>query len=401
MSGRARAAAIGVSLLLLFYVTLGSVLGRTASEGAYTQLAVFSEVLTHIREDYVETPNISRVTAGALNGLLASLDPYSSYLSPREYAKYREKKQAQAPGDVGLILSKRFGLISVVTVLPDSPAARAGMLTGDLLESLAGFSTREMSVEQAYFLLAGEIGTVVKLSVVRQARAEPQEVELVRARLQPTHVLSERLEEDIGYLKIAAFTAGRAAEVRAALRRLQNQGAEKLVLDLRDCASGKEEEAVETVRLLLDRGVITFLEGQQYPRRQFNAQPAQTVWNGPVTVLINHGTAGPAEIVAAAVMDNARGEVVGLRSYGVGSVQKIIPLEDGSALILSVAKYHRPTGEAIQDHAITPSVAVELPREQAVVPRPHALPPPDDPVLQKALEVLRGQPVLEQARKAG
>lgn len=400
MSTRARITVLGLSLLVLFYVGLGGLLGRTVNEGAYQQLAVLSEVLTRIQSDYVEDPNLTQVTVGAMRGLLEALDPYSSYLSPREYAEYQKKSQKPQPGEVGLVLSKRFGMLSVVSVLPESPAARADLHTADIIESLEGFSTRDMSVDQAYLLLGGEPGTTVQLNVVRQARAEPQAVELVRTRPRRMRVVSGRLEDDIGYIKIATFSAGKSAEVAAALRQLGNQGMGKLVIDLRDCATGTAEEAVAVSRLLLERGLITYLEGQQYPKQQFSAKPQEALWTGPVTILINQSTAGPAEIVAAAVMENKRGEVIGQRSYGVGAVQKLIPLEDGSALILSVAKYYSPAGKAIQDQAVTPSVVVEPSEEAAQTSYIHAMPPPGDPVLLKALEILRPQPVSAPTRKA-
>ncbi len=399
MSARGRWIVLSVSVVVVLYVGLGGLLGRTINDGAYQQLSVLSEVLTRIQNDYVEDPDLTHVTVGALRGLLESLDPYSSYLSPREFAEYQKRKQNPPAGEVGLVLSKQFGLVSVVTVLPDSPAERGGLRAGDILESLEEFSTRDMSVEQAYLLLQGEPGTSVKMNVVRRARAEPQVVELVRARQRPLQIVSGRLEDDIGYLKIAVFGEGKSHEVEAALRQLQGQGMAKLVLDLRDCATGSTDEAVAVARLFLEGGLITYLEGQQYPRQQFRAEPDRTLWKGPLTVLINNGTAGPAEIVAAAVLDNGRGEVVGQRSYGVGSVQRIIPLEDGAALILSVAKYYTPAGKAIQDNAVVPSVVVEVP-EDAPTAGAHSMPPPGDPVLLKALEVLRAYSADEPARKA-
>ncbi|MFQ5777273.1 MAG: S41 family peptidase [Terriglobia bacterium] len=400
MKVRARYLVIAVSLLVTLYVGLGALLGRTASEGAYRQMTVFSEVFTRVQSDYVEDPNLERVTVGALRGMLEALDPYSGYLSPREYAEYREQSRTQAEGEVGAVLSKRFGLVSIVTVLPASPALRAGLRTGDLLESIGGFSTREMSIGQAYHLLAGEVGSKVKVALVRQTLAEPQAIEMIRARPAPTRVLSQRFETEVAYLKIAAFDAGKAEEVGGLLEQFTARGATKLILDLRDCATGTVEEAVATAQLLLEGGVIASVEGQKRPRRQFNADPARTLWHDPVAVLIDNGTAGPAEILAAAVLENGRGHVIGQRSYGVGSVQELFPLEDGAALILSVAKYYGPAGKAIQDNAVTPSVAVEPDADQPVTPVPHTLPAPGDPVVLKALEVLRTESASREERKA-
>ena len=396
MSTRVKAAVLTVSLMVVVYVGLGAVLGRTANEGAYRQLAVFSEVLAHIQNNYVEDPNMPRVTVGALRGLLEALDPYSTYLSPREFAQYQQEEKNPPTGDVGVVLSKRLGMVSVVAVLPDSPAVKAGLRTGDLLESIAGYASRDMSVDQAYHLLAGAPGSAVKISIVREARADPQETELVRAKLRPAKVVSGKLEGDIGYVKVASLEAGRAAEIHTALQQLRGQGVEKLILDLRGCAAGSPEEGVEAARLFLPSGTITFAQGQRYPKQTFAAAPDKVVWNGPLIVLINPATAGPAEIVAAAVQENKRGELVGQRTYGVGSVMKVIPLEDGSALILAVAKYYTPSGKAIPDNAVQPSVTVEQPAEQVLAPLPNTLPAPGDEVVNKALEVLRGG----EARKA-
>lgn len=398
MSGRSRAGVVAVSLLVVGYVVVGGLLGRTASEGAYRQLAVFSEVLSRIQSDYVEDPNLARVTAGALHGMLSELDPYSGYLSPREYAEYKQK-QPPPEGQVGLVLSKRFGLVSVVTVLPGSPAARAGLQTGDILESVAGFSTREMSIDQAQLLLAGEPSTPVTVSVVRQQRPDPQATELVRARLAPLHVLTARPEDGVGYLKVAAFGAGAAEEARNALRQFRSAGVRGVVLDLRDAATGSVEEAAATARLFLKGGVIiTSWQGQQVPRSQLTAEGSAPVWEDPLAVLTNHGTAGPGEILAAALQDNSRATLVGQRTYGTASIQRLIPLDDDSALILTVAKYFTPAGKSISENGVTPKVEVEPGEGRALTPVPHAVPSADDPVLRKALEVLQAES--EPARKA-
>lgn len=393
MSQRVRAALVSVSLLIALYVIIGGLLGKTAGEGAYQQLGVFSEVFARIRSDYVQSPDIELVTAGALRGLLESLDPYSSYLTPHEYKEYQRRNTPQA-GDVGLVLSKRFGLISVVATLPDSPAERAGLRVGDLLESIAGFSSREMSVEQAGLLLAGEPGTSVRILVVRERRVEPKEIDLVRAPRKTYPVTSRQLEADIGYVRVVTFRPGTAAEVREHLERLQQAGMRKLVLDLRGCAVGEASEAVDTTRWLLEKGLITYLQGQRFPRQQFNADPSRTLWRGSITVLIDTSTAGPAELLAAALLEYQRAEVLGEPSYGVGSVQKLIPLDDGAALILSVAKYYTPSGQPIQDTGVEPSIVVEAVRDLDAEAEfaPLVRPPLErDPVVQKALEVLRAK----------
>ena len=391
MSARLRTGLIVVSLAVALYVLIGGLLGQTAGEGAYRQLGVFSEVLTHVKNFYVEDPDVPAVTRGALHGLLESLDPYSSYLSPPEFAAYQQRNPNHT-ADVGLVLSKRFGLISVIATLPDSPAERAGLRVGDILESVAGFSSREMSIEQAKLLLAGEPGTTVKVSVVRERRGEAKELELVRAVWQGRIVISDFVGSDAGYLRVVAFQRGSGAELREHLQRLQRRRIRKLVLDLRGCASGEAAEAVEAARLVIEKGLLAYLEGQQVPRQQFTADPRHTLWRGPLAVLIDSSTAGPAELIAAAVREHGRGELVGEQTYGVGSVQKVIPLDDGSGLILSVAKYFTPAGKLIQDEGVDPTVAVEpepLDEEEfSPVLRP---PLENDPVVLKALEVLRAK----------
>ena len=391
MSARLRTGLIVVSLAVALYVLIGGLLGQTAGEGAYRQLGVFSEVLTHVKNFYVEDPDVPAVTRGALHGLLESLDPYSSYLSPPEFAAYQQRNPNHT-ADVGLVLSKRFGLISVIATLPDSPAERAGLRVGDILESVAGFSSREMSIEQAKLLLAGEPGTTVKVSVVRERRGEAKELELVRAVWQGRILMSDFVGSDAGYLRVVAFQRGSGAELREHLQRLQRRRIRKLVLDLRGCASGEAAEAVEAARLVIEKGLLAYLEGQQVPRQQFTADPRHTLWRGPLAVLIDSSTAGPAELIAAAVREHGRGELVGEQTYGVGSVQKVIPLDDGSGLILSVAKYFTPAGKLIQDEGVDPTVAVEpepLDEEEfSPVLRP---PLENDPVVLKALEVLRAK----------
>ncbi len=211
------------------------------------------------------------------------------------------------------------------------------------------------------------------------------------------------MADGVGYVKVDAFPAGKTEEIAAKIRELQKQGAKKLVLDLRNAASGEESEGIATANLFLDHGTITYLQGQKYPRQAFNADPAKDITKLPVAVLVNRGTAGPAEIVAAAILENARGDVVGDKTFGDGSVQKTIEMRDGAGLILSVAKYYSPSGKAIQDAAVTPNVLIAdnsdddggLPDDDSTQSAPedkNAKPKNQtDDQLNKALEVLKNR----------
>jgi carboxyl-terminal processing protease len=298
-------------------------------------------------------------------------------------------------GEIGVSLAKRVGYVVVVSVLPGSPAERAGMRGGDVLEAVAGFTTREMSVAQAKVLLDGAPGTNVKVSIVRRGRTEPLALDIPRAVLAAPHLAFETMG-DVAYVDVPAFQAGMAAELRDRLLEFDRQGVHKLVLDLRDTASGPVSEGIAAARLFLTGGTITALSGQTSPRQVFAAEPARVVWRHPVQVLISERTLGAAEVLASGLGGNQRGGLVGGRTFGGASEQKLIPLEDGSALILSVAYYYTPAGKAILDEGVQPTEVVRLPIEfndddSAAAPalQPRRPQPADDPVLRKALELLK------------
>ncbi len=397
-----KATILASSLAILLFTLVGGFVNVRASsnDGAYRQLSVYSEVLSRIRTEYVEEPNIPAVTEGALHGLLESLDANSSYLSPAQYKQYRSIK-SDGKADIGADVSKRFGYAAVVAIIPGGPAEKAGVENSDIFESIEGKSTRDMSLAEIHSLLAGDPGTSVTVSVVRPRRAEPQKVVITREIVAIPPVTDKMLADSVGYIKLDTFSKGKAQEVAGKIRDLQKQGARKLVLDLRNCAGGDEAEGIATANLFLDHGTIAYLQGQKFPRQAFNADPAKDITKLPVAVLVNRGTAGPAEIVAASILENARGDVVGDKTFGDGSVQKLIDMPDGSALILSVAKYYSPAGKAIQDSAVTPNILVAdndddagLPDDdQQVTPEDQTQKPknlPDDQ-LNKALEVLKNR----------
>jgi carboxyl-terminal processing protease len=402
MSMKIKAAILVLSFAVLSFVVVGSYGGVHASsnDGSYRQMQVYSEVLSRVQSEYVEDPNIPKVTDGALHGLVESLDANSSYLTAAAYKAYKAHK-IEGKAEIGATVSKRFGYADVVSVLPGSPAEKAGIESTDIFESIEGQSTRDMSLPEIRDALAGTPGSTVTVSVVRARRAEPEKVVITRDVVSIPPVADKMLEDGIGYIKVDALTKGKSQEIAGKIKSLEKSGAKKLVLDLRNTSDGEESEGIATANLFLNHGTITYLQGQKFPREAFNADPVKAVTTLPVAVLVNKGTAGAAEIVAAALLENARGDVVGDKTFGDGSVQKTIDLPDGGALILSVAKYYSPSGKAIQETAVTPNVLVADDTDNAIsddddaepaAAEPEAKPKntPDDQ-LHKAVEVLKSR----------
>jgi carboxyl-terminal processing protease len=403
MNRTTRIAILVISVVVFCYAGLGHVLGQTHEERAYKSLTVYGEVLQKIQQDYVDDPNMHLVTAGALHGLLESLDPQSSYLTPREYAEYKQKVSSTNPGDTGLTLSKRYGYVIVVSVLPESPADKAGIHSGDIFESVGGFTTREMSVGQAMNLLRGQPGSGVKVGVIRRGKNEPENVDIVREKLGAAKIVSQKSDPDILALRLTTLEAGRADEVRVRLQDAEKQGAHKVVLDLRNCGRGPVSEALAVARLFISSGNLTTLRGQTVSAQTFAAEPTKMIWKGPVSVLIDGTTSGAAEVLASAFVSAHRGDVVGERTFGLASEQKMISIDDGSALILTVANYYNSDGKSILEEGVTPSEVVRqtastddgadddesasgAPTTAPAEPRPLS---PEDAVFKKAIDLLK------------
>src|SRR5713101_5958353 len=401
MNRAARLGILAASIAIVCYVGIGHVLGRTPDDKAYKSLTVYGEVLQKIQSDYVDEPNMHLVTAGSLHGLLESLDPESSYLTPREYTEYKQKLQSAGTGETGLTLSKRFGYVIVISVLPESPAEKAGIRSGDIFESIAEFTTRDMSVGQALNLLNGPAGSGVKVGVIRRGRAQPEDVDVVRQKLAPAKIVAQKTDPDILTLRLQSLDAGRADEIRAKLADADKQGIHKLILDLRECGRGPVSEAIGVARLLIPSGTIATLRGQAVSAETFSADPSKIAWKNPVVVLIDGTTSGAAEVLASAVVANHRGDVIGERTFGLASEQKLITLDDGSALFLTVANYYNAGGKSILEDGVTPSEVVRAAadddnevsddssasaKEPPSGPRPLS---PEDPVFHKALDLLR------------
>jgi carboxyl-terminal processing protease len=403
MSRAARVGLICVSVAIFCYAGIGHVLGRTPDDKAYKSLTVFGEVLQKIQQDYVDEPNMHTVTAGSLHGLLESLDTQSSYLTPREYDEYKKKIQSSSTGESGITLSKRFGYIIVISVLPDSAAAKAGIHSGDIFESIGGFTTRDMSVGQAMNLLTGPAGSGVKVAVIRRGKATPEEVEVVREKPVAVKITSQKADPDTLALRLTSLDPGRADEVRGRLNEAEKQGIHNIILDLRECGRGPVSEAISVARLFVPSGTLATLRGQTVSSQTFSAEPKQVAWKGRVSVLIDATTSGAAEVLVSAIAANHRGDVVGERTFGLASEQKLITLDDGSALILTTANYYNLSGKSILEEGVTPTEVVHANLEEesdvddaATDATPNKdLPPgprplsPEDPIYRKALELVK------------
>jgi carboxyl-terminal processing protease len=379
-------AALGLGFLMGEFGLFGVHAGGQQN-GAYRQMSVFAEVLKKIQTDYVTEPNINDVTTGALHGLLDALDADSSYLAPAEYKIFKERPAAGV-AQVGITVSKRFGYAVIVSVLPGSPADKEHLADGDVIESIGDHSTREMSLAVIRMVLEGKPGTPVTLSVVRPMKADPDKLTLTRS-IPAVPPLAEQQYEGatILYLKPGALTASRVDEIAAKLN-AEGRG-RKVLLDLRDSSGGDAEQGLRLANFFIKQGTLATLEGQKFPRQTFSADSATFLTAAPLAVLVNRGTYGPAELTAAAIEDAKRGDVVGERTFGEGSVQKTIELPDGSALLLTVAKYQTPDGKKIQDEAVTPSVLVGATLNEEE--EEEAPPAKGDEPLARALELLKAQ----------
>jgi carboxyl-terminal processing protease len=355
-----------------------------AQDGAYQQMRVYAEVLQKIQSDYVTDPNMSDVTSGALHGLLDSLDADSSYLTAAEYKVYKDRP-ATGNAQEGITISKRFGYATVVNVAPDSPANQNHLADGDVIESIDGKSTHDLSLAVIRMMLEGKPGSTVDVTLIRPSKPDPDKLTLTRT-VVPTPSLNEQQYENstILYLKPGALTAAHVADIAAKIKAAPKT--EKILLDLRDCTGDDPQQGLLLANFFVKAGTLATLEGQQFPAQTFSADPAKFLTSAPLAVIVNRGTYGGAELAAAAIEDLKRGDVVGERTFGEGSVQKTLDLPDGGALILTVAKYQGPDGKKIQDEAVVPNVAVSSPQDAE---DEGVTPANGDEMLNKALDLLK------------
>src|SRR6266852_553326 len=422
MSFKNKFALVALSAALALYTIAGGWLATRAQQPANdpgAQQKIFESVLNHIQNDYVDEPNMEKVRAGALRGLAYGLDPYSTYLTAEQVKDYRAGNKSNQVG-IGAELSQVASFLYVVAPIKGSPADQAGVRAGDVIEYIDAKATRDISLYDARQLLNGAPGTEVKLRILR-ANVRPLTLTVRRGSFRAPAAEGRMEAGKIGILRINSMDNGEAADARARLQELLKQGAQKIVLDLRSVAGGEIQEGVTVANFFIHDGLIAKTIGrEQKVLKTFPADPKATLFNGPVVVLIDSGTAGAAEIVASAFLEGKRGEVVGEKSFGAGAEQELFTLRDGDGLLLTTVKWASASGKPFlgedrQRSGIAPSVEVKRaeapdvdvddltnnndenppkanePNEKPPVAPPAAAPrpQPEDTQLKKALELLR------------
>jgi carboxyl-terminal processing protease len=415
MSFKRKFTLIALSAALAVYTIAGAWLATRAQQPVNdpgAQQRIFESVLQHIQNDYVDEPNMEKVRAGALRGLAYGLDPYSTYLTPDQVKEFRANKKSTQVG-IGAELSQVASFLYVVAPIKGSPADQAGVRAGDIIEYIDAKATRDISLYDARQLLNGAPGTEVKLRILR-SNSRPLTLSVKRSSFRAPAAEARMEPGRIGVLRINSLDAGEAADARAHLQELLKQGAQKIIVDLRSVAGGEIQEGATVANFFIQDGAIARTIGrEQKVLKAFDADPKNTIFNGPAVVLIDGGTAGAAEIIASAFIERKRGEVVGEKSFGSGAEQELFTLRDGDGLLLTTVKWASGTGKPFlgEDRAhsgIAPSVEVKRaevadagdvddlgtdegqpPAKPSASPEAAPKPQPEDLQLKKAIELLR------------
>ncbi len=381
MTSRSRFVLSLLSTAVVLYLASGPLMRRALGDTGYTQLSIFHEVVSMIRDSYVDPVNMDRTLDAAESGLLEALDGDSGYLDVEDFKVLQAGKRA--PADTGIVLGRRFGFLTVVATRPDSPARKAGIKAGDYIKFIDGKHTHNITVAKGERLLEGEPGTTVKVSIFKSG-TDAVETAVVRERPQASLPVSRLLEGGVGYIAVSDLGDGVASGLKTTIAGLQAQGAKALVLDLRSAATGPLKNAVALSELFIKGGVVAKLATRNAPEQTLVASDAPSAWAGPLAILVDRGTAGAAEIAAACLSETDRASLFGENTFGRAGVQKQIPLESGGGLLLTVSRYMTPKGQPINGKGLTPKTLVRNPESLEAFGAPGK-----DPVLDKAMEALK------------
>jgi carboxyl-terminal processing protease len=382
MSSRTRVIVMTISAPVIAFAIVGGFLGKAmAREDTYQHLKIFDDVVSLIMSNYVEEANVDKVMRGAMHGLADGLDPDSAYLTADE-VKQVENNAPLAVGDVGIDLTRQYYL-RVIATRDDSPAAKAGIRTGDYIRAIGETPTREMSVWEGMRTLRGTPGSKVSVTVIRGNAADPHVIELVRAPI-PTNDVSGRIAAPgVGYVRVAAISGNTAGRLRSQIQDLTKAGAQKLMIDLRRTSGGQLEQGIDLARLFVSDGTLAMRETRGGTKETIAAASGDGSITTPVVLLIDSGTSAAAELFASALVGNKRADLVGEHTIGRAATQKLVKLPDGAGLWLSTARYLTPAGTPLHEKGLEPTVAVDEPDVEF-----GQTPPPGDPVFDKALERL-------------
>ena len=373
---------MSISAPVIAFAIVGGFLSRVmAREDTYQHLKIFDDVVSLISSSYVETADIDKVMKGAMHGLAEGLDPDSAYLTA-DQVKQVESGAPLAPGGVGLELTRQYYL-RVIAARDNSPAAKAGLRTGDYIRAINEVPTREMSVWEGVRALRGTPGSKVSVTIIRGNAADPHLIDLTRENEPASQVSGRMAGTGIGYVRVAAVGPTTASQVAAQVAELTKGGASKLIVDVRRASSGTIDQGVALARVFVPQGTLTIREQKGGARETITAASGDGAVTLPMVVLIDTGTSAASEIFAAAVAGNKRGDLIGEHTIGRAASQKLVKLPDGAGLWLSTMRYLTPTGAQLHEKGLEPTVAVDDPEVEFGQPPPTA-----DPILDKALERL-------------
>jgi carboxyl-terminal processing protease len=386
MNRRGRLVVLALSLPIIAFALVGGFMGRVAAarQESYQALRIFEDVVGLITSNYVEEVDLKKVMRGAMHGLADGLDPDSAYLDAAQVGQI-EKNVPLERGQVGLEITRQYYL-RVIAARDGSPAAKAGLRPGDYIRGIDGQSTRDTSVHEGRRLLAGKHGTTVRLTVLRGNAAEPHEIELRREELPPASPSGRIVATGTGYLRVPEFSKATPDQITREAAALAKAGASRLVVDVRGAAFGDVELGLAAARVFVRSGTLAYRQERGKEKDPIAAAPGDGTLTMPVMVLVDNGTSGPAELFASALAGNKRAEVVGERTAGRASRQKLIKLPDGSGLLLTHLLYLAPGGGAISEKGLVPDIAVEQPDFDFGQP-----PPSTDPILDRAIDAFTGK----------
>jgi carboxyl-terminal processing protease len=396
------------ALLVVLTLSLGGSAASKSTDnaGTYEQLKLFTEVLSIVQNQYVDEVPPKDLIYNAIKGTLRGLDPHSSFLDPDSYREMQVETSGSF-GGLGIEITLKDDILTVVAPIDGTPAYRAGLHTGDRIIKIDGLATKDMQLADAVKRMRGKPGTKVLITVVREGWTEPKDIELVREQIRVQSVKSVELGDGIEYLKLRQFQEQSPHDMDTALEKFSKDGMKALILDLRNNPGGLLTAAVEVSEKFIEDGkLVVYTEGRvRNQNMRFSAHAKKGYAQMPMVILINQGSASASEIVAGALQDWGRAVIIGTQSFGKGSVQTIIPLSDGSGLRLTTAKYFTPKGRSIHGKGITPDIVVELPKEKDPTPKERPLPSADpledlkkDVQVQRAVDVIKAMKIAEMRR---